>query len=194
MRGRVWLGACLVLASCRPAADAPAEPEADPDPAPAVLVEAPPSKAASTGNAPVEPTREAMFIGVYEALRDGDWAAFEAYAGADVTVRRSNSVGEAAVEMELVTSSQTQAWLGEVRATWAPSCAEDPVDPCRGLNPLALGAYADELRLTCAPGKGSSEGSTCCRHEPMLLHNTPYLVALCFDAGGRVDYVELLDG
>ena len=161
---------------------------------PGVVVEAEP---AATNEPPPAPslTGEDAFVAVYAALREGDWAAFERFAGAaQIRVIRTSSLGEEPPEVETIAGADAQAWVAALARTWAPSCAEQPDPPCRSLNPLTLGVEDDELEMRCADADAGSLGSVCCRHRPPLLHNTPFLVGVCFDDSGRVTQVELLDG
>jgi len=127
------------------------------------------------------------FMTVFSALRTGDWTGLEPFAGAPIAYERSYSISEEPPERASIAAGDAQAWLTEVAATWALQCLDDRGPPCRSFNPLSLGT-PDEQRppLTCDAG--------CCRHEPAMLHNTPFLAELCFDEEHRLSRVVVIDG
>ena len=152
--------------------------------------------------APVEGELEPEVVGVhmisffvvYEALRDGDWRQFELFMGAPFEYEREQSIGEQAPERVEVGVKGARAWLDGVAASWDPACNENPDPPCLSMNPLSVG-YEDywEIELRCVPEAEGSE-VVCCQHEAALLHNTPFLVGVCFDAAQRVTKISVLDG
>lgn len=161
--------------------------------APELIAEPGPATAESTPTSELlEP--EAAFFAVFEALRDGDWAKFERFAGApSIRFSREQSIGEVDVSVRSIPGAEIQAWLTQVYATWAPACSEMPDPPCMGLNPLALG-LTDDAALRCVDAGPEDAGVLCCSYEPMLLHNTPFLAGVCFDAEQRVTQVSIIDG
>jgi hypothetical protein len=178
-----------------PAAPAPTEP-APTEPAPGVAPTLP------TGPAIAEPTvwdETKAFIEVYAALQAGDWTRFERFSGAKLVFVRKQSLGGHRPTLRKVAPADARKWLGEVAATWAESCLENPDPPCESLNTLDLGVPTPMLeegippepdaelpKLECKAG--------CCGHEPALLHNTPFLESVCFDAKHRVTKIVVIDG
>lgn len=175
-------------------AQATPEPDTAPSEAPATTVELEPEPEPTTSPAPqLEP--KAAFFAVYEALRAGDWAQFERFAGAPISYRREQSIAQLPPDIRQIASEDARAWLAELSASWAPSCNENPDPPCLSLNPLSLGVDdPSQIELSCAEPRAEQVGVICCGHQPMLLHNTPFLVDVCFDAEQRVTQVSLLDG
>lgn len=178
-------GACTHASGPKPATE----------PGPAVVAEAEPTPITTPAEVPPLAPDEA-FLAVYLALRDGDWPAFERFAGApELRYVRAGSLGEEPPEQRMITASEAQAWLVEIQRSWAPSCMDEPDPPCLSLNPLSLG-FDDpaEIQLDCAEPGPTDVGVLCCRQQPPLLHNTPFLVGVCFDEGQRVTQVSVLDG
>jgi hypothetical protein len=182
------LGACTHASGSDPA-------EHPGSSAPELVAEAEPTASPQPIEAP-QLSPEQAFLAVYAALRDGDWPAFERFAGADpIRYIRAGSLGDDPPEQQMIAANQAQQWLAEIQRSWAPSCMDNPDPPCRGFNPLSLGVDDPaELELRCAEPGPNEPGVVCCRHQPALLHNTPFLVDVCFDEGQRVTQVSVLDG
>ena len=138
--------------------------------------------------APAEPWDEqSAFLEIYEILRVGDAAKFEKFAGAAIEYEREHSISEDPPSRITVAPADARQWLGAEAATWAASCLDVFEPPCLTYNQLSLGIMDDEApQLECKEG--------CCRHEPALLHNTPFLREVCFDDQHRVTKVSILDG
>ncbi len=174
----------LVACSCTPATGATTTP---PEPTTATTPEdSTPAEGPATPS-PEPWDEQQAFMTVFTAMRTGDWAEFEPFAGASIAYERSYSISEEPPERTTIAAGDARAWLTEVAATWAPQCIDDPGPPCRSFNPLSLGTPDEQIpQLTCDAG--------CCRHEPAMLHNTPFLAELCFDEDHRLSRVVVIDG
>ncbi|KIG14136.1 hypothetical protein DB30_07132 [Enhygromyxa salina] len=158
-----------------------------------LIVEPGPRPSESTPNPDALDPAAAFFL-VYEALREGDWAAFERFAGApSLRFSREQSIGEVDIRVRTIPADKHRAWLAQAYDSWAPACAEAPDPPCMGLNPLALG-MAEDTEPRCTDPGPDDVGVQCCSHDPMLLHNTPFLAKVCFDAEQRVTQISIIDG
>ncbi|MEM7157818.1 MAG: hypothetical protein AAF799_33570 [Myxococcota bacterium] len=127
------------------------------------------------------------FVDLYDVLRVADAAGFAKFTGAAIVFEREHSISEDPPTTVTIAAEDAQKWLSEVAATWAESCLETFEPPCLTYNPLSLGTPDGESpQLECTDG--------CCRHQPALLHNTPFLREVCFDDQHRVTKVSILDG